>query len=176
MWVGSRGRFPPKNIMSDMVSDPANIAQRGEELRYYYERLLGNPVARAQLCQTYPVWYRLACMGRLIYLRAAQVLLTSETVHSVLGVDHDRVDMATQAARLLTHLHTVEANAEALRSVFSARAPRPHLAICPVAWAPSGGNPPSPQSRGRRCLHSRTSRAGRRRNRTGLQTEPVGMD
>jgi hypothetical protein len=121
--------------MSDMVSDPANIAQRGEELRYYYERLLGNPVARAQLCHTYPMWYRMACIGRLRYLRAAQVLLTSETVHSVLGVDHDRVDMATQAARLLTHLHTVEANAEALRSVFSARAPRPHLTICPVAWA-----------------------------------------
>ena len=34
--------FPGKMWMSDMT-DSTNIAQRGEELRYYYQRLLGDP-------------------------------------------------------------------------------------------------------------------------------------
>eukprot|EP01052_Picozoa_sp_SAG31_P034805 SAG31_NODE_4117_length_3566_cov_5.807038_3_plen_362_part_00 len=66
------------------------MAQRGEELRYYYERLLSQPE-----------------------------LLTSTTVHQILGIDNEKVAMATQATKLMSHLSTVEANTEALRTAFA---------------------------------------------------------
>ena len=62
--------FPPKHLLRDM-NDRTNIAQRGEELRYYYERLLGDPK-----------------------------LLTDPLVHELLGIEAEQVDMATQSSKM----------------------------------------------------------------------------
>ena len=35
--------FPPKYQFRDMVDNTANVEHRAEELRYYFEKLLGHP-------------------------------------------------------------------------------------------------------------------------------------
>ena len=63
--------FPSRMLLSDMT-DSTNIAQRGEELRYYYQRMLGDPK-----------------------------LLCNPIVHEVLGIEKEQVDMATSASKML---------------------------------------------------------------------------
>ena len=87
--------FPSKMLLSDMT-DSTNIAQRGEKLRYYYQRLLGDPK-----------------------------LLCDSAVHEVLGIEKEQVDMATSASKMLLKVHVNTEMIQEVFDALPARATQP---------------------------------------------------